>query len=96
MAALIGSSIGSISGLFAIGVAPAILEHNLRLVMAHPTLGLLCFMAGGFFGWFVGGLLGSKLGHARHPQPGHIAGGVIAGILPFAAFVFLGWILWTH
>lgn len=95
LAALIGSSIGSITGLFSIGVAPAIIEHNARLMMAHPTIGLFCFVVGGVFGWLVGGLLGSRLARVRRVQPAHIAGGVIGGSLPFVGFVLLGWFLWT-
>jgi hypothetical protein len=95
LAALIGSSIGSITGLFAIGVAPAIIENNARLMMAHPTIGLLCFIVGGVVGWIVGGMLGSVLTRVRRIQQAHIAGGVIGGFLPFAAFVVLGWFLWT-
>ncbi|MCU0771864.1 MAG: hypothetical protein MUE94_08885 [Verrucomicrobia bacterium] len=96
IAALIGSSIGSITGLFAIGIAPAILEQNARLMIAHPTIGLLCFVVGGVVGWIAGGLLGSTLGRTRGFQQGYITGGVIGGTLPFAAFVLLGWLLWTQ
>lgn len=95
LAALIGSSIGSITGLFAIGVAPAVMEQNARLMIAYPTIGLLCFIVGGVFGWLVGGLLGSKLSRPRRVQQAHIAGGLIGGSLPFATFVLLGWFLWA-
>ena len=95
LGALIGTSIGSITGLFAIGVAPAIIEHNARLMLAHPTIGLFCFFVGGVFGWLVGGLLGTRLARIRRFQQGYIAGGVIGGFLPFTAFVLLGWFLWT-
>lgn len=95
LAALIGSCIGSITGLFAVGVAPAIIEHNPRLLIAHPTIGLFCFVVGGAIGWIVGGLLGSFLARPNRMQQGYIAGGVIGGTLPFVAFILLGWFLWT-
>jgi hypothetical protein len=95
LAALIGSSIGSITGLFAIGIVPAILEQNARLVLAHPTIGLICFFVGGGTGWVVGGLLGPSLANPHRQQPGYIAGGIIGGVLPFIAFVLLGWFLWS-
>jgi len=96
LAALIGSSIGSITGLIAIGIAPAILDQNPRLMLAHPTIGLICFVVAGAFGWLVGGLLGSQLAQRRRMRKGYIVGGLIGGLIPFAAFVFLGWFLWTH
>jgi len=96
LAALIGSGIGSITGLIAIGVAPAIIDQNPRLMLAHPTIGLICFVLGGAFGWLVGGLLGSRLARRRHAQQGYILGGLIGGLIPFTAFVFLGWVLWTY
>ncbi|MCU0786941.1 MAG: hypothetical protein MUC91_01930 [Verrucomicrobia bacterium] len=96
LAALIGSGIGSISGLIAVGVAPSVIEHNPRLLLAHPTIGLFCFALGGLFGWFVGGWLGRRLSHPSRQQQGYVLGGVIGGLIPFAAFVLLGWFLWTH
>jgi hypothetical protein len=96
LAALIGSGIGSISGLIAVGVAPSVMEHNPRLLLAHPTIGLFCFALGGLFGWFVGGWLGRRLSHPSRQQQGYVLGGVIGGLIPFAAFVLLGWFLWTH
>jgi hypothetical protein len=95
LAALIGSSIGSITGLFGIGVAPAILDQDARLMIAYPTIGLVCFVVGGLLGWLVGGQLGVRLARNRQPQQAHIAGGLIGGSLPFAAFVLLGWLLWA-
>ncbi len=95
LAALIGACVGSITGLFAIGIAPAIIEHNAQLVIAHPTIGLFCFFVGGICGWLVGGRLGLKFARPRRIEQGHIAGGVIGGMLPFALLVLLGWFLWT-
>lgn len=94
LASMIGSILGSIPGLFAIGVIPAILEREPRLVLAHPTIGLLCFVVGGVFGWFVGGSLGWRLGKPHGTPQSQVTGGVIAGTLPLIAFLVLGWLLW--
>jgi hypothetical protein len=96
LGALIGTSIGSISGLFAIGIMPAILEKNAGLMIAHPSIGLCCFFLGGACGWLAGGGLGAKLARPPQTQSGYVLGGLIGGSLPFAAFVLLGWFLWTQ
>lgn len=95
LAALIGSSTGSITGLFGIGIAPAVIESDASLVIAYPTVGLFCFIVGGLFGWFVGGILGRRLAKPRRLQQGHVTGGVIGGALPFLASILLGWLLWS-
>ena len=96
LAALIGGSLGAITGLFAVGVAPACIEGNARLLIAHPTIGLFCFFLSGLFGWLVGGQVGPWLKRRRSLAYAHVVGGVIAGLLPFAFFIWLGWYLWTH
>ena len=96
MAALIGAGIGSITGLFAVGIAPAIIEQNARLVLAFPTIGFICFFLGGVAGWIVGGQLGLRLEHQVRPQRGHLLGGIIGGAVPFFVFALSGWYLHTH
>ena len=92
LGALIGSCIGSITGLFAIGIAPAIIESNAQLVIAPPKIGLICFVLGGLFGWFAGGALGHKLAHVLSLQRAHVTAGIISGLLPFVGFVLFGWL----
>lgn len=96
LAALIGACIGSITGLFAVGIAPAIIEQNARMMLAFPSIGLICFFLGGVAGWIVGGELGPRLGRQTRQQRGQLLGGLIGGALPFAVFALSGWYLHTH
>ena len=41
LSALVGAIVGSIGGLFAIGLVRAILGHNITLLFRFPILGLL-------------------------------------------------------
>jgi len=95
LAALIGGSVGSITGLFAMGIIPALLEKDLHRLMTQPNLSLFCFFIGGVIGWLVGGQVGPRIEKARAPQRAHIVGGTIGGLIPFAGFVLLGWFLWA-
>lgn len=93
LAALIGGSIGSITGLFAIGMMPAILEGDVRRLMLYPNLSLFCFFIGGGIGWLVGGQIGPRLEKPRALQRAHIIGGILGGLIPFAGLVLAGWLL---
>jgi hypothetical protein len=93
LAAVIGSSIGSVTSLFAIGVAPAIIESDARLLLAFPTISLFLFVLGGIAGWLMGGLLGRRLAKPQRMQRAHVTGGLIGGAVPFVAFVLLGWLI---
>jgi hypothetical protein len=95
LAALIGGSIGSITGLFAMGIMPAILEHDLHRLMSQPNLSLFCFFVGGVVGWLAGGQIGPRIEKPRAVPRAHIVGGVIGGLIPFGCLVLLGWFLWA-
>jgi hypothetical protein len=96
LAALIGGSIGSITGLFAMGVVPALMEKELQRLMTQPNLSLFCFFIGGTVGWLVAGQIGPRLEKPLTIQRAHIVGGIIGGLVPFVGFVLLGWFLWAN
>lgn len=95
LAALIGGSVGSITGLFAMGIIPALMEKDLHRLMTQPNLSLFCFFIGGVIGWLVGGQIGPRIGNPRTGQRAHIMGGVLGGLIPFISFLALGWFLWA-
>jgi hypothetical protein len=95
LAALIGGSIGSITGLFAMGIVPALMEQDVHRLMTQPNLSLFCFFIGGAVGWLVAGQIGPRLEQPRAIQRAHIIGGIVGGLIPFAGFVLLGWFLWA-
>jgi Na+/proline symporter len=95
LAALIGGSIGSITGLFAMGIVPALMERELQRLMTQPNLSLFCFFIGGVVGWLAAGQIGPRLEKPRAIQRAHIVGGIIGGLIPFVWLVLLGWFLWA-
>lgn len=93
LGALSGAIIGSIGGLFAIGVAPAIAFRNLALLFGTPTLGLLCWAVSGALGWLVGGQLGSRLGARFNSPRAEVIGGILGGLMPTVLVGLWGWYL---
>jgi hypothetical protein len=94
--ALAGAIVGGIGGLFGVGLAPALLERNLSLLLGMPMLGLLCWLISLPIGWILGGQIGPRLGKLLNWQPAEIAGGVLGGLVPVALVAFGGWYMATH
>ena len=82
MGALAGAVVGSIGGLFAIGVVRAILGRNIALLLGTPILGVASFLVCGIAGWLVGGQIGPRLGEKYYSPRGEILGGALGGVIP--------------
>lgn len=91
--ALAGAIVAGVGGLFAVGVARAVIYQDFSLMFRFPMLGMVCLLAGGPAGWFLGGRIGSWLGRRRRSPALEITGGVLGGLLPVAAVLLLGWYL---
>lgn len=96
LAALIAAVVGSIGGLFALGLVPAIVARNPQFLAATPTMNVICFFLCGVMGWFLGGQLGPRLHGLFGEKHGHIVGGVIGGLLPVLGIAAIGWYLTTQ
>jgi hypothetical protein len=82
MGALAGAVVGSIGGLFAIGVVRAILGRNIALLLAMPLLGVVSFLVCGIGGWLVGGQIGPRLAEKYYSQRVEMLGGALGGVIP--------------
>ena len=82
MGALAGAVVGSIGGLFAIGVVRAILGRNIALLLAMPILGLVSWLVCGIVGWLVGGQIGPRLSDKYYFQRVEMLGGAVGGVIP--------------
>jgi len=82
MGALAGAVVGSIGGLFAIGVVRAILGRNIALLFATPILGVVSWLVCGIVGWLVGGQIGPRLGEKYYFRRVEIFGGALGGVIP--------------
>jgi len=95
MGALAGAVVGAIGGLFAVGIAPAIIGRDLALLFATPMLGFICWLVSGPLGWFLGGQLGPRLGEAFKARQAEVIGGAVGGLIPVAAIALWGWYMVT-
>ena len=79
LSAVVGAIVGSIGGLFAIGLPRAILGQNIALLFATPKVALLGWLLGGVVGWFLGGLIGPRLGEKYGSVRAELFGGLVEG-----------------
>jgi hypothetical protein len=95
LGALVSAIVGSVGGLFALRIAPAIIFKNPALLFSTPLLSLGCWVIGGIIGWLIGGQLGPRLSHRFANARLEYVGGVIGGLVPPVLFGLLGWYMVT-
>jgi hypothetical protein len=96
LGALAAAVVGSIGGLFAVGLPPAILARNPALLLATPILGLICWLVSGLVAWFLGGQIGPRLGEKFESQQAEILGGALAGLIPVTGIALWSWHMVTR
>ena len=96
LSALIAGVVGAIGGLFALGLAPAIVLGKPQYLASTPIMSVFSFALCGVLGWFIGGQIGPRLHRFFGIKPGYIVGGIIGGLCPILAITMLGWYLVTH
>jgi len=96
LGALGGAVVGSIGGLFAVGLPPAILARSIALLLGTPILGLLSWLVSGVIGWFLGGQLGPRLGEKFNSPQVEVLGGALAGLVPVISITLWSWYMATH
>ena len=96
LGALAGAIVGSVGGLFAVGLPPAILARNIALLFGTPLLGLLSWLLSGLVAWFLGGQLGPRLGEKYDSPQAEILGGALAGLIPVVSITLWSWYMATH
>jgi hypothetical protein len=95
MGALVGAIVGAIGGLFAVGIAPAVLSRDPTKLFSYPKIALICFLVSGTVAWILGGQIGPRLGELSNARRGEIIGGILGGLLPVAAIGWWGWYMVT-
>lgn len=96
LGALAGAVVGSIGGLFAVGLPPAILARNPALLFGTPILGLLSWLLSGVLGWFFGGQVGPRLGEKFDSQQAELLGGALSGLVPVVTITLWSWYMVTR
>ena len=95
LGALAGAVVAAVGGLFAVGIAPAIVGRHAALLFATPRLGLLCWLISGLAGWLIGGQIGPQLGDRFNNQRAEILGGALGGVIPVTVIALWGWYMIT-
>ncbi len=88
---MVGAIVGGIGGLFAIGLAAAIINHSPARLFATPILSLISWIISGPSGWILGGQIGPRLGMRYQSRDGEIVGGIIGGLIPVVSIALYGW-----
>src|SRR2546423_1071479 len=95
LGAMAGAVVGAIGGLFALGIAPAILTHNPAYLVGMPILGLASLAVCGIIGWLLGGQVGYRIGDRLRSERAEIITGALSGLIPVLFVVWLGWYMST-
>jgi hypothetical protein len=95
LGALAGAVVGGVGGLFAAGIAPALIEKKLFLLFGMPRLGLVCWLVSLPLGWLLGGQLGPRVGSFLRSPRAELLGGVLGGLVPVTLIALWGWYMVT-
>jgi hypothetical protein len=94
LGALVGAVVGATVGLFAVGIARAILSHKVSYLVGTPIVGAISMVLSGPIGWLLGGQFGPRLGEKYDTQRAEIVGGVLGGLVPVVLLALLAWYMW--
>lgn len=96
LGALVGVVVGGIGGLFAVGIAPAIVLRDAAQLFSTPVLDMIFWLVGMPIGYFIGGQIGPRLEGWLGERRGNILGGVIGGLIPAISVALWGWYMVTR
>jgi hypothetical protein len=96
LSAVVGAIVGSIGGLFAIGLVRAILGRNLALLFSTPILGLMSWVVCGAVGWVLGGQIGPRCAEKFDSPQAELIGAGIGGLVPVLLVILWAWHMTPH
>jgi hypothetical protein len=91
--AVAGTVVAGIGGLFAIGLASAIMSHDATLLFRTPILSLISWLVSVPFGWVLGGQMGPRVGEALNSPKVELVVGGLCGLVPVGLIAIFGWYL---
>lgn len=93
LGAVAGTAVAGIGGLFAIGIATAIIKRDVTLLFQTPVLSVISWLVSVPAGWLVGGQIGPRLGDRFRSSRVEVVTGGLGGLLPVVLIALLGWYL---
>ena len=93
--AMSGAVVGAVGGLFAVGLARAIIGGHLALLFDTPILGFISWTVSGVTGWFAGGQIGPRVGVRFGSQRVELVAGAVSGLVPVILIALWGWYMVT-
>ncbi len=96
LGAVMGAVIGSIGGLFAVGIVPTIIYKNIAYLFGTPILALISWLTSIIAGWLIGGQIGPRVGMRFKSQRAENVGGCIGGLIPITVIMLWSWYMTTR
>jgi hypothetical protein len=96
LGAVAGTAVAGIGGLFAIGIAAAIIRRDLTLLFQMPILSVISWLVSVPVGWVVGGQVGPRLGDRFRSTKIEVIAGGVGGLIPVVLIALTGWYLEVH
>jgi hypothetical protein len=93
---VMGAAVGSIGGLFAVGLPPAIIYRSIARLLGTPVFALISWAVCLLFGWIIGGQIGPRLGTRFKSFRAELIGGAIGGLIPVVAIALWSWYVSTR
>ncbi len=86
-----GAVVGSLGGLFAVGIPPAIIYRSIARLLGTPVFSFISWAICLVCGWIVGGQLGSRFGTRFKSLRAELVGGAIGGLIPVLVIALWSW-----
>lgn len=96
LGAVMGAVVGSIGGLFAVGIVPTILYKNIAYLFGTPILALISWISSIITGWLIGGQIGPRVGMCFRSQRAESIGGGVGGLIPIIVILLWSWYMTTR
>jgi len=91
LGAVAGAVSGSIGGLLAIGLPPAILERDVTRLFHTPILTFIGWLVCLFAGWIIGGQTGPRVGDKYKSDRMEYIGGALGGLIVVVLIALWSW-----
>jgi hypothetical protein len=93
--AVSGAVVGSVGGLFAVGIPPAIVFRSIQAMFSTPKIAVICFVISGVIGMMLGGVVGAWVSRRSFSQWPEVVAGGVCGLIPVIAVLWWSYVMVT-